>query len=380
MKIQHVLLGVIVLATSAFAGDLNPPAGPIAPTPGPEPRTAINPVNTPGDANSVFRISSPGSYYLTGSVTGVAAKNGIKIEASNVTLDLMGFELVGVAGSLDGLLVSGLQTGLSVHNGSAHSWGTDGIDMINASGSTIFQVRSIGNSGIGIRVGSACIVRECQALSNSSSGIVTGNRSAITRCTAQGNGAGGGGNGITTSNDCTISECVACSNGSGPSGGSGINAGSSNTIIGCAASANGTGADFSNDGIVTSSGTLVANCTTASNSGDGIQVQQRCIVIGNISIGNGFLFGTGAAIHATGSDNRIEGNNCIISVRGIDVDAAGNIIIRNTCSGNTTNWDIVANNVCGPILDRRSPGSAAILGDSAPSSLGTTDANANFTY
>jgi len=93
--------------------------------------------------------------------------------------------------------------------------------------------------------------------------------------------------------------------------------------------------------------------------------------------GNG---GDGAGIHATGSDNRIEGNNCTGADRGIDVDVAGNIIIKNTCSGNAIDWTIVANNVVGPILDRRAPASAAINGFSAPSSLGSTDPNANFSY
>lgn len=41
---------------------------------------------------------------------------------------------------------------------------------------------------------------------------------------------------------------------------------------------------------------------------------------------------------------------------------------------------IVANNVYGPIIDRRAPASAAVLGVSGPGSLGSTDPNANFTY
>ena len=104
------------------------------------------------------------------------------------------------------------------------------------------------------------------------------------------------------------------------------------------------------------------------------------MIRGNNCASNGNGAGNGAGIHATGADNRIEGNNCIGADRGIDVDFLGNIIIKNTCSNNTTNWDIVANNVCGPILDRTAPASAAILGNSAPSSLGTTDPNANFSY
>jgi len=79
-------------------------------------------------------------------------------------------------------------------------------------------------------------------------------------------------------------------------------------------------------------------------------------------------------------DNRIEGNNCTGADRGIDIDSIGNIIIRNTCSGNTIDWVIAANNVFGPIIDRRAPASAAVSGFSAASTLGSTDANANFSY
>ena len=86
----------------ALAGDLDPPAGPITPTMKPlveiEPRTAINATNTPGDADSIFKITQPGSYYLTGNITGVAAKNGIEIAADAVVLDLMGFQLNGWRG------------------------------------------------------------------------------------------------------------------------------------------------------------------------------------------------------------------------------------------------------------------------------------------
>src|SRR3990172_7801801 len=92
---------VLVAATVATilwvsAGDLNPPPGPITPTQ----RTPIGASTTPGDADSLFKITSPGSYYLTGNITGVGAPsmNGIEIAASGVKLDLMGFDLVGVPG------------------------------------------------------------------------------------------------------------------------------------------------------------------------------------------------------------------------------------------------------------------------------------------
>src|SRR6185436_1945782 len=95
----------------AFGGDLNPPAGPVGPTMKPlseiEPRIAISALTTPGDADSLFRITQPGSYYLTGNVTGVSGKSGIGIASSGVTLDLSGFELLGVAGSANGIFTTG---------------------------------------------------------------------------------------------------------------------------------------------------------------------------------------------------------------------------------------------------------------------------------
>ena len=82
---------------------------------------------------------------------------------------------------------------------------------------------------------------------------------------------------------------------------------------------------------------------------------------------------------STGADNRIEGNNCTVADRGIDVDVAGNFIARNCCSGNTTaNWDVVAGNVC--LVVDASAGGPLILGNSGGAAPGSTDPNVNFTY
>jgi parallel beta-helix repeat protein len=106
---------------------------------------------------------------------------------------------------------------------------------------------------------------------------------------------------------------------------------------------------------------------------------QNCVIRGNTCSNNGNGAGDGANIHATSNNNRIEGNHCTIADRGIDVDVAGNLIIKNTCSGNTIDWVFAADNVFGPIVNRTTPASAAVSGF-APSSLGVTDGNANFTY
>src|SRR5216117_1440443 len=128
-------LVVVVGTLASLAGPLDPPAGPVAPTGKTlgevEPRIAVNAANTPGDSNSLFKITQPGSYYLTGNITGVANKHGIEIAASGVTLDLNGFDLLGAPGSLDGVSVTtaAVQSNITVFNGSVRAWGDKGIDL-----------------------------------------------------------------------------------------------------------------------------------------------------------------------------------------------------------------------------------------------------------
>jgi len=365
------LLGAAAMVT--IAGPLDPPAGPVTSTyktlTEVEPRIAINATNTPGDADSLFKITQPGSYYLTGNITGVVGKRGIEIAASGVTLDLMGFDLVGIPGmgAFDGVsaTVNSL-TNITIRNGSVRNWGDEGVDLGSnfADNSAVIDVRASGNIGNGITISTGCTITGCTASSNTGSGISTSNGCTITGCAAPFNS----GMGISIGGGCTITGCSAYLN-----NGSGISTGSGCTITGCSAYSN------FGDGISANSTTTISNCTARINTLDGIRVFSDCLILANMCSANG-NGGDGAGIHATGSDNRIEGNNCVDADRGIDVDVAGNIIIKNTCSGNTLDWVIVANNVVGPILDRRAPVSAAINGFSAPDSTGSTHPNANFSY
>lgn len=375
----------------ARAGPLDPPAGPVASSGKTlsevEPRIAINAVNTPGDADSLFRISQPGSYYLTGNITGVAAKVGIEIAASGVTIDLVGFELAGVAGSLDGIRAgaAGFRN-ITVRNGSVRGWGNDGIDLVNpvidngriegisvggnggagiaTTNSAVMNCTARGNAGAGI-FASQSTIGNCTANGNSGLGISVSANSTITDCTANNNSLGG-----ISAGGSTVTDCTAANNDS-----TGIVASGSSRITNCSATSN------AGNGIAVSGGSNVSGCTADLNDLDGITLASDCMAVNNSCDSNGASGVTvGGGIRVTGSDNRIEGNNCTDGDYGIQCSAAGNIIIRNTCSGNATNWDIAANNVVGPILNRTAPGSAAILGDSAPSSLGSTEPNANFTY
>jgi len=410
-RTRIITAAALALATGGlvFASPINPPAGPVTSTyktlTEVEPRIAINATNTPGDADSRFKITQPGSYYLTGNITGVAGRHGIEIAASGVTLDLMGFDLSGLPASLDGVsaTVSNL-TNITIRNGSVRAWGDEGVDLgtNSADSSAVIDVRASGNAGNGITIGTGGTITGCSAYNNTGDGILTGFGCTITGCSATNNSA----NGIVTSSSCTITACSASSN-----TGSGISTGFGCMITECTASYNGTGittddgctitgctaientgsgiatgfgcmitectASFNGTGIATASGCTISNCTARANTLDGIRVTSGCVVLANTCLFNG-NGGDGAGIHATGGDNRIEGNNCTRSDRGIDVDVAGNIIIKNTCSGNTSNWEVAIGNVCLVIL--ATPTVAPISGDSGGLSPGSTNPNANFTY
>jgi len=387
-RLSGILSGLSVLACSGvvYAGELDPPPGPVAPTPGPEPRTPINATNTPGDADSVYKITTPGSYYLTEDVLGETGKHGIEIASSGVSVDLMGFEVRGVLGSLSGIYAS--QTflyGIAVANGSITQWGVSGIDLYTfaAARARVEAIRAVGNGADGIRVSSGSIVESCVSDGNSSVGVFAEVGCTVRGCVARENGTFG----INVVTSCSIQQCAATLNGSTGivlgtacsaadctsenNGGAGFQGGSSSVVRHCTAYSNDT------DGINCSVGARVIECNSASNLGDGIEVSGDAFVSGNTCDSNGFGSSDGAGIHVTSSDNRIEGNNCTDADRGIDVDLAGSIIVRNTCSGNTTNWDLVAGNVC---LVVNATASAAISGNSGGSAPGSTDPSANFTY
>ncbi|MEK6700696.1 MAG: right-handed parallel beta-helix repeat-containing protein [Planctomycetota bacterium] len=438
ITLAHLTLAVLSLTGAALiisAGPLDPPAGAVGSNyktlTEVEPRIAINAANTPGDADSLFKISQPGAYYLTGNVSGTAGKHGIEIVANGVTLDLKGFDLVGVAGSLDGVsATAGGLANIAVLNGSVRNWANTGVDLgttgarrcrvvevilsdngahgvTSGQGGQITHCSAHDNGGDGIQ---GTTVSSCSAYANAGSGIIV--NGSATDCWASNNGAATG-DGIVGVADCVINNCNASAN----LGGAGIRVGDGATVSNCTASGNGlagiiarTGCTVSNCsalnnsgnfpsifGISVGNGSTVSSCSAVGNAGsgigagvgctvvdctlrqntvDGIVCSSACTISANSCSNNGFN-GNGSGVHATAQDNRIEGNNCTGGNRGLDIDAAGNIISRNVCSGNITNWDIVAGNVC---LVVQGTTGGAILGNTGGAAPGSTDPNANFTY
>ena len=139
---------------------------------------------------------------------------------------------------------------------------------------------------------------------------------------------------------CTVVNCTAIENTL-----DGIVTNKGCTVRNCSASGNG------DDGFALGAASTITGCTASANVGDGIEAFNDCRIVGNTCDGNGAGLGNAAGIHLLSGDCRVEGNNVTDNDRGIDVDFAGNIIIKNTASGNGVNYSIVAGNSVGAILN-----------------------------
>jgi parallel beta-helix repeat protein len=193
------------------AGPLDPPAGPVAPTfktlSEVEPRIAINATNTPGDANSVYKITQPGSYYLTGNVDAPAGKSAIEIEsasADQVSIDLNGFGLLGTsATSLKGI-ASNVGTRVWVSNGSIRNFSQSAV--VAEGTSVIIEKLQVVNCGHpNIHAYGSGIVRDCTVEGGPGTGFDILGVFTVERCSA----TQVGGYGILAVGACVISECAA---------------------------------------------------------------------------------------------------------------------------------------------------------------------------
>ena len=332
----------------------------------------VNSVNTPGDPTAGFVISQSGSYCLGSNTVGESGKNGIRIDADNVTLDLSGFAMLGVSGSLNGILIN-THFHIVIRNGSISGWGSAGLEGTAGALARIEDLRTDANGGNGLVINSGSQVNNCVAAQNGGVGIAVSNNVLVTGCVSSSNGGHGFGLGTA----CTIKSCLAFGNiGAGISTGGvnyltvidcnansntgggiaalarafvtsstaegngvvGISVGASSTVSNCHATGN------TGDGIIALTGSAVTGCTASANTGDGIEEDNLSRVEGNTCEGNGVAAADGAGIHVTGRANRIDGNTVTRNDRGIDVDSGGNLVVRNDASLNPTNYDIAGGN------------------------------------
>lgn len=399
-RINLVIVALLLLSTlsrplsTCLAQSPLTPLGPPAPTMKSldqiEPRTPIS--------SLPFVISQPGSYYLTTNLTGTAGQNGITITGARVTLDLMGFELRGVPGSLSGILMNPA-TSPHVLNGSITGWGLDGINGTNGGGGTIELLRVSANGRHGISFNSGSQIRKCIVVGNGNVGILTSNDVEVDDCVSNGNGT----HGIQAGTGSTIRRCLTVQNSAAGITGSGINGlniiecnsefnssgiatlgqtivkdsfarsnnaygiavGPGSTVQGCNASDNqnsGITVDLGSavqsciavnnrsNGIAARNGTTIIGCSARVNGLDNIQVDGDCIVKDNACDNATGLSGVG--IHALTGDNRIENNNLTDNRTGLRIDGSGNYVANNTVRNNTTNYVLVAGNQVNILLSQ----------------------------
>lgn len=394
-----------ILGAALIAGPLDPPAGPVASTHKTlgeiEPRIPIGPGTTPGDATSLYRITQPGSYYLTGNITDIpAGKHAIDVAVSGVEIDMRGFAIRGTpsVATFSGINAGTGVTGTAIRNGTIEAMGLNGVSLWE--GGRVESLHLLNNGGGGLALlGPGAAVR-CTAQSNGNHGFQV-NGSSLEHCSAKLNDAVGilaagsslrgcvsednTQSGFTVSNGTAIG-CVSSSNGangficnsavlescsSTSNTGDGFRTTGSSALRGCSARFNTlNGFQLNEDygamlaeceasgnagsGFDVRRG-LVRGCRAHGNDGDGIRVRSDCTVQDSHCNGNGAGAAIGAGVNILGSANRIEGVQCTGNDTGIQATAADNFIARNTCRGNSTNFSVAAGNEMAPVITN--PGS-----------------------
>ncbi len=332
MWVGGALIGSICVAFMVTAGPLNPPAGPLGSTyktlSDIEPRIAVQSLS--GDSTALYVISQPGSYYLTGNITGTAGKGGIKVAASNVAIDLRGFLMDGAGIGADAIAVSGTVAHLTVRQGNLANWLGKGVAastctgcrmeslLVRGSGagldlgddSTVSRCigLALGNAAPGIRIGVASRVQECLVLRGAAAGISLGagyQRSSVAQyCIANGMTAGDGIQGLGYPYG-SIRGCTTRGNASDGVRGGGIvedstatqNGGNgvdqANTAVGCTASRN-TLVGFAYAG-------TIDGCTATGNGQEG--VANSYAIRWSTCVANGL-----SGIRVQGTNINLEGN------------------------------------------------------------------------
>lgn len=397
MKKSHLLCGYLLLISWAAAqGPLTPPG---APAPGMktldqvDPRTPVNAVNTPGDATATYVISQPGSYYLTGNILGVPGEHGIRIDASYVTLDLNGFVLDGVIGSLSGIaMLDPALRGCTIRNGTLRFWGEHGLRGGSNAALILEDLRAEGNSEWGFYVsGSPIIMRNCTAIGNTLGGSRMSGHGLALGSIARNNG----GDGIRFESFSFVLKDGQISGNTGegiatPSGG---NAGA--LLVRDTLTANN---QF--HGINIAAQSLLARVTAVSNTFQGVRVQRGTRVKdvqahfntsfglaiqpgASVHLGPSYITGVHAMSNNAGvvvqgwrgrvQDSRFTGN----TMRGLELEGGSDYSIAFGNSSTSSGWWFHTNTYGRGIS---APASGPVVGNTGGAGLGTTDPWVNITH
>jgi hypothetical protein len=220
-----------------------------------------------------YTMSSPGLYYLAGNLT--ATTTALIINASDVTLDLMGYSLTGPgkdSGSNIGIQIQPACSNVEIRNGSVKSFGNFGVHSSDPTAAGIrvigLRVRDTGNSGISL-YGNGHLATGCSVQNAGNHGIFLANNGSL----CKGNQvSGSSGDGIYVSAGIvTGNVCLANNNGFHANGVSSVldNEALNNTAY----------------GIITSDYCTITRNTARGNPSGGIQTSSYCTITNNTTQG-----------------------------------------------------------------------------------------------
>ena len=259
---RRALLGVAGVGALAAlsgavrgAGPLNPPAGAVTGT-GRTLDEVYNKIPAVGSAdgrtpipggNAPVTISSPGSYVLTGPITGTGA-SGISIAADHVTLDLNGFSVSSAFTTGVGVAIAYGFKGITVRNGLISGF-LSGVQVAGSAFNIVIEDLMVRDSkSIGVQVQSTLargvVIRRCTIMD-------TGSTTTTSDGAVNVSGIASAGSGILIE-QCVIERLFYNGAGGGTMRGIFLNGGTNQIVRGCSVTADNSSLAAPHAGIVMS--------------------------------------------------------------------------------------------------------------------------------
>ena len=240
------------------------------------------------------------------------------IQNGTIGIDANISSISGCTASYNGFAGIYTTSGSTISDSTASSNGDDGIFAGNDSQISDCMVQNNGNIGIyansgvriikclvsknqdeGIHVSNECLIHVCTVSGNKKTGITTGSSCYIKDCVIGGNA----GDGIATTNRCKISECMISLNGK--------------------------------NGITLSTDCTVVDCSIIENTLNGILLGgNNCQIKENYITRNGRIDQKSGILSLQTVDSLVEENILIDNYNGIKFYGSGNLIRRNSATGN----------------------------------------------